>query len=199
MQRRGSTRRSVMGLLVATLFTLLGGTTAAAAPEDDLRGLDSYVDQAYAAVLAGDLAQAQSAYAAYDRGWLEIEDGVKARSRPAYRAIEDAKIALSTQKSSSIEFHRPHLDISVPVTRGEFEELIAGPMRTIREEILKALEIAEIGPEEVSLVLRTGGSSSIPAFVQILEGIFDPSTVQERPVYTTVVHGLASYAQELWT
>jgi len=115
-----------------------------------------------------------------------------------YRAIEDAKIALSTRRSSSIEFHRPRLDFSIPVTRGEFEELIVRPMEIVRGEILKALELAEIGPEEVSLVLRTGGSSSIPAFVQILEEIFDPSTVQERPVYTTVVHGLATYAQELW-
>src|SRR5215216_681712 len=101
MQSRGSTRRLVLGLLVATLLTVLSSTTAAASPEDDLRGLDSYVDQAYAAVLAGDLAQARSAYAAYDHGWSEIEDGVKARSRPAYRAIEDAmsdvKIALATE------------------------------------------------------------------------------------------------------
>jgi hypothetical chaperone protein len=115
-----------------------------------------------------------------------------------YRAIEAAKITLSTKKSSSIEFHRPRLDISIPVTRSEFEELIASRMEIIRSEILKALEIAEISPEEVSLVLRTGGSSSIPAFVHMLEEIFDPSIVQERPVYTTVVHGLASYAQELW-
>ncbi len=50
---------------------------------------------------------------------------------------------------------------------------------------------AAIGPETISLVLRTGGSSSIPAFVRILEEIFDPSVIQERPVYTTVVHGLA--------
>jgi hypothetical chaperone protein len=115
-----------------------------------------------------------------------------------YQAVEDAKIALSTRSSSSIEFHRPRLDISIPVTRPEFEGLIVSRLEIVRREILKALEIAEIGPEEVGLVLRTGGSSSIPAFVRILEEIFDPSVVQERPVYTTVVHGLASYAQELW-
>jgi hypothetical chaperone protein len=115
-----------------------------------------------------------------------------------YRAIEDAKIALSTRRSSSIEFHRPRLDLSIPVTRSEFEGLIASRLEVVRGEIMKALELAEIGPEEVSLVLRTGGSSSIPAFVRILEEVFDPAIVQERPVYTTVVHGLASYAQELW-
>jgi hypothetical chaperone protein len=86
----------------------------------------------------------------------------------------------------------------VPVSRGEFEELITRPMGVVRGEILKALELADIKPDEVRLVLRTGGSSSIPMFVRMLEEIFDPSTVQERPVFTTVVHGLARCAQELW-
>jgi hypothetical protein len=48
------------------------------------------------------------------------------------------------------------------------------------------------------MVLRTGGSSSIPAFVAMLERIFSPSLIQQRPVYTTVVEGLASYAWSRW-
>ncbi|HYV00938.1 MAG TPA: Hsp70 family protein, partial [Actinomycetota bacterium] len=111
---------------------------------------------------------------------------------------EDAKIELSTRTATSIEFHRPRLDISIPVARREFEELIADSMVAVRGEIMRALELAKVVPGDASLVLRTGGSSSIPAFVGILEEIFDPSIVQERPVYTTVVHGLASHAQELW-
>jgi len=58
--------------------------------------------------------------------------------------------------------------------------------------------MAAVSPETVSLVLRTGGSSSIPAFGRILEKTFDPSVIQERPVYTTVVHGLAMYALGQW-
>ena len=116
-----------------------------------------------------------------------------------YRAIEQAKIALSTAPNSVIEFHRPGIDVSVPVRRDEFEDLVSGPMRSVRAEILRALEDAGVPPESISLVLRTGGSSSIPAFVQILEDIFDPSVIQERPVYTTVVHGLAMYALGQWS
>jgi hypothetical chaperone protein len=116
-----------------------------------------------------------------------------------YQAIEQCKIDLSGSDQARIEFHRPRVDLSVPVTRQEFEGLIAEPMSVVHAEILKALEIAGIGPGDVSLVLRTGGSSSIPMFVQMLEGIFDPAIVQQRPVYTTVVHGLAAYAQEMWS
>ena len=115
-----------------------------------------------------------------------------------YAAVEQAKIELSSTARSFIDFHRPGIDVSVPVMREEFEEVIAPSMQSVRAEILRALEDAGIGPESVSLVLRTGGSSSIPAFVRILEDIFDPSVIQERPVYTTVVHGLAMYALGQW-
>jgi hypothetical chaperone protein len=115
-----------------------------------------------------------------------------------YRAIEQAKIDLSKAASAAIEVHRPGIDISVPVRREEFESLIAGHLHTVEDAILRALDMAAVSPEAVSLVLRTGGSSSIPAFVRILEKTFDPSVIQERPVYTTVVHGLALYALEQW-
>jgi hypothetical chaperone protein len=116
-----------------------------------------------------------------------------------YRAIEQAKIALSVAPSTAIEFHRPGLDVSIPVQRNEFERLISKPMHAVRSEILRALKDAGIGPDNVSLVLRTGGSSRVPAFVRILEEMFDPSVIQERPVYTTVVHGLAMYALGQWS
>jgi hypothetical chaperone protein len=115
-----------------------------------------------------------------------------------YRAIEEAKIALSTASSSVIDFHRPGIDISIPVRRDEFEDLISEPMEAVRAEILRAVHDAGVTPEDIGLVLRTGGSSSIPAFVRILEDTFDPSAIQERPVYTTVVKGLALYALGLW-
>jgi hypothetical chaperone protein len=116
-----------------------------------------------------------------------------------YRAIEQAKIALSTMTETVIEFHRPGIDVSIPVQRDEFEHLIYEPMQSVRAVVLRAVEDAGVSPESISLVLRTGGSSSIPAFVRVLEDIFDPSVIQERPVYTTVVHGLAMYALEQWS
>jgi hypothetical chaperone protein len=115
-----------------------------------------------------------------------------------YRAIEEAKIALSAAPSSVIDFHRPGIDISIPVRRDEFEDLISEPMEAVRAEILRAIHDAGVAPEDIDLVLRTGGSSSIPAFVRILEDTFDPTAIQERPVYTTVVKGLAMYALGLW-
>lgn len=116
-----------------------------------------------------------------------------------YRAIEEAKIALSTEDFARIDFRRPGIDLSIPIGRDEFEQLIAPSMDTVTECILRALDEAGVDPEQVNLVLRTGGSSSIPAFVRILEELFDPSVIRERPVYTTVVRGLAMHALEHWS
>jgi hypothetical chaperone protein len=115
-----------------------------------------------------------------------------------YRTVEDSKIELSKEPRTSIEFHRPEVDISIPVTRQEFEELIASDLEVIRHRILAALDQAGISPGQVDAVLRTGGSSSIPAFVRLLEELFEQSKVEERPVYTTVVKGLAAYARGRW-
>jgi hypothetical chaperone protein len=116
-----------------------------------------------------------------------------------YQAIENAKIALSDEQSTRIDFNRPGVDLSIPIYRAEFEQLIAPSMDVVTDCILRALDDAGIDPPQVSLVLRTGGSSSIPAFVRILEELFGPSVIRERPVYTTVVRGLAMHALEHWS
>ena len=94
-------RLAAAPLALVCVFALLFATPALAAPEDDVRALNAHLDRAYAAVEAGDFVAARGAYAAYAAGWLEIEDGVKARSRTSYRAIEDAmsevKIALASE------------------------------------------------------------------------------------------------------
>jgi hypothetical chaperone protein len=41
-----------------------------------------------------------------------------------YEAIEESKIRLSSESETSISFHRPGLDIDIPITRAEFAALI---------------------------------------------------------------------------
>ena len=43
-----------------------------------------------------------------------------------YKAIEDAKIALTEAEISSIEFHPPQGDLSIPLYRSEIEEIARG-------------------------------------------------------------------------
>jgi hypothetical chaperone protein len=115
-----------------------------------------------------------------------------------YKAVEDAKIALSSSRRTSIEFHRPGVDLSIPVMRQEFESMIAEYLDGTIDLVRVALERAGIATQDVDTVLRTGGSSGIPAFVARLGDLLGPEKIVERPVYTTVVHGLAAHARGRW-
>ena len=116
-----------------------------------------------------------------------------------YQAIEQAKIDLSTTDRTSIEFHRRGLDVSVPFTRMELDSLVFPFLDTVARQIRTALEQAGIGTGDVSMVLRTGGSSRLGAFVDMLEAMFGADRVREREAYTSVANGLGVVAQELWS
>jgi high-affinity iron transporter len=84
-------------LLLAIMFAgvvggiLLGAVVArAASPQEDLKTLNQNIEQAISLLQSGDKTGAQAAYKKFDDGWFEIEDGIKAVSRPTYKAIEDA-------------------------------------------------------------------------------------------------------------
>ncbi len=115
-----------------------------------------------------------------------------------YEAIEQAKIDLSQHDKARIEFHRPGFDIDVPVTRKEFESLIEPGLLVIGGAIDKAMAQSGAGHDDVVKVVRTGGSSSIPAFVELLAERFGRSKLQAAPPYTAVVRGLGCYAQGVW-
>jgi high-affinity iron transporter len=93
--------RAAVALLLSALACLASVGVALASPQDDLRGADRNVEAALAALERGDVAGARVAYAAFDAGWGQIEDGIRATDRGAYRAIEagmrDAKVALGTE------------------------------------------------------------------------------------------------------
>lgn len=115
-----------------------------------------------------------------------------------YKEIEKTKIALSDHPNSVLEFHRPGIDITVPVSRAEFEELISPYLDAAMAQVHKALDDAHVRPEEVDLVLRTGGSSSIPSFVTRLEELFGTIKVVKRPAFSAVAMGLGAFAQMEW-
>ena len=115
-----------------------------------------------------------------------------------YKAIENAKISLSTAETSSIEFHPPQGDISISLSRYELDLIVSPYLKTVAAQITKALSKASIEPDQVTMVLRTGGSSRLGSFVELLEGLFGAEKVREREAFTTVAYGLGIVAQETW-
>lgn len=116
-----------------------------------------------------------------------------------YRAIEDAKIRLSTELETEITLRRaPHIDVRVPFHRSELEALIASDLKRVRYCIEDAMEDAGVHPDDVSYVTRTGGSSQIPAYLDMLGDVFEGDRIVQRDAFSTVVTGLANYAYAEW-
>lgn len=78
----------IAGFAALLLAVALAAPAVAAGPEDDLRAANLAVRRAIVAAQAGDLATAEREYRAYESTWFQIEDGIRDRSRDAYRIIE---------------------------------------------------------------------------------------------------------------
>lgn len=115
-----------------------------------------------------------------------------------FRAIESAKIELSSAADATISFRRPRISVSIPVARVEFESLVQPNLDRVDEQIERALKEANIYSSDVDLVVRTGGSSRIPAFVERLAERFGERKLAERDAFSTVAVGLGIRACEIW-
>ncbi|MEE4301814.1 MAG: Hsp70 family protein [Pseudomonadales bacterium] len=110
-----------------------------------------------------------------------------------FEEIRQAKARLSEADATHIDL--PDLDIDVRVTRGEFEALIAGVLERLDGAVQRALDGAGLRADEIDVVVRTGGSSLIPAVRGVLERRF-PDRVVEHDPFTSVGEGLAIAAAQ---
>jgi len=108
-----------------------------------------------------------------------------------FRAIEEAKIALSSDEAAEVRLQRDRLDAVEPITREEFEAAISLQLRAARGCVLGAVERAGCAPEEIALVITTGGSSLIPAFRRMLQEALPRATLTAADTFTSVAAGLA--------
>ena len=109
-------------------------------------------------------------------------------SYTVFQAIKDFKAALSSADVAVLDI--PEIDIEISLTRAQFEELIADQLAQFERGVDDALAKCGLGANSIDLVLRTGGSSLIPAVRRILEERF-PGRVVEHDPFTSVAAGLA--------
>jgi len=109
-------------------------------------------------------------------------------SYSVFAQIKDLKAALSTADVAVLDI--PELDIELTLKREEFEEMIADLLQQFTQALDETLARAKLGADEIDVVLRTGGSSLIPAVRRILESRF-PNQVVEHDPFTSVAAGLA--------
>ncbi len=105
-----------------------------------------------------------------------------------FACIKDFKAALSDADEARLDI--PEIDVDLVMTRAEFEALIAAPLAQVDEAVAVTLAKAELGEDAIDIVLRTGGSSLIPAVKNQLDARF-PAKVVEHDPFTSVASGLA--------
>ncbi|MDB9970814.1 Hsp70 family protein [Porticoccaceae bacterium] len=98
------------------------------------------------------------------------------------------KAELSVSDSAVLDI--PEIDIEVRLDRWEFELMITDRLFELEQAVSLILDKAGLEAEDIDLVLRTGGSSLIPAVKDILENQF-PGKVVEHDPFTSVAAGLA--------
>ena len=82
-----------------------------------------------------------------------------------------------------------------PLTRAQFEALIADAARQIEACLLETLERSGLKPDNIDRIVRTGGSAQTPCFIEMMGRIFGPDKVVLSDVFSGVTAGLAIRAQ----
>lgn len=105
-----------------------------------------------------------------------------------FQAIKEFKARLSSSEEAALDI--PEIDVEIRLTRGSFEELIADMLVKVEQAVHETLHRARLPVDAIDIVLRTGGSSLIPAVHRILDGFF-PGRVVDHDPFTSVAAGLA--------
>lgn len=113
-----------------------------------------------------------------------------------YNQVEAAKITLSTQGATLIQIQTGSLDFWELYTRTQFEADIAEYKQEIETVLLDTVAVSGLEPDEIDAVVRTGGSSSIPMFVEMLGETFGKEKVVASNTFSSVTAGLAIRAGE---
>ncbi len=113
-----------------------------------------------------------------------------------FQCIKDLKAALSDSECAVLDI--PEIDVDVTVTRDQFETMIADLLGQFSDGVDATLAAAGLTPADIDVVLRTGGSSLIPAVKRILDERF-PERVVEHDPFTSVAAGLAIADYEGYT
>jgi hypothetical protein len=110
---------------------------------------------------------------------------------------EQAKRELSDKISATINFSGPGFKVIEMVTRSEFENIIRNEIQTIDAHLDETLRSSGLAPGQIDAVVRTGGSSQIPAFQQMLADKFGREKVQSIDVFSSVTSGLGIVGQAI--
>ncbi len=113
-----------------------------------------------------------------------------------FHAIEDVKKELSNKMGTTLKFQQDKIRIFEYITRWQFEAMIRPEIKLVKEGLDAVLQEAGVTGADIDVVLRTGGSSLIPAFIKLLADQFGAEKIQDMDPLVSVVGGLSIIAHE---
>jgi hypothetical chaperone protein len=108
-----------------------------------------------------------------------------------YNRVEAGKIALSDDGATIISLEDKDIALWELYTRHQFETDIYHYLVDVEKVLLDTIARSGLETGQIDAVVKTGGSSSIPLFTEMLERIFGKEKVKESNAFTSVVAGLA--------
>jgi len=108
-----------------------------------------------------------------------------------YNRVEAGKIALSNDGAIIISLEDKDIALWELYTRHQFETDIYHYLIDVEKVLLDTIAKSGLDIEEIDAVVKTGGSSSIPLFTEMLIRIFGKEKVKQSSSFTSVVAGLA--------
>ena len=113
-----------------------------------------------------------------------------------YNMVEATKIALSSQGVVVAAMKEKDLDIWELYTRSQFEKDILEHQEQIEKVLMDTISASGMEPGQIDAVVKTGGSSNIPVFIEMLGRVFGPDKVRSSDVFNSVTAGLAIKAYQ---
>lgn len=113
-----------------------------------------------------------------------------------YRAVSEAKTALSHADEVTLAFHFRGVDLEKPLSRADFESWIADDLDEIGACVDRALAQAGLGENDIDKVFLTGGTSFVPAVRARFEARFGPDKIETGDQLVSIAYGLALIARE---
>ena len=108
--------------------------------------------------------------------------------------MEEAKKQLSQKRGTEILLDGPGFHVRDFVTRTEFEHIIRPEIRAIEDRLLETVQASGLEPGEIDVVIRTGGSSEIAVFHEMLSRHFGADKVRAIDTFSSVTAGLGIIA-----
>lgn len=108
-----------------------------------------------------------------------------------FEAIEQAKIALSTHEAATLHFDVEGIHIEQRMTQQAFSRAINDYLNEIDSAVESVVAQASLQASDIDLVICTGGSSSIPAIMNLLSARFGSARLRPHNPFLSVSSGLA--------